>query len=199
MINEPKQKRSEATLQRILQVVEHLIDAGGFEQATMQEIARDAGVSVGTLYKRFRAKQDIVDYLVEHLQTQQYDAFIQQLRECTTTSLSERIEHLNTCIEDSTSRYAGLLRTITIAHLLGRTTSDDEKRSRSASLINSTARWLHESEHGPDLTTCEKAVAMMFFAYQYGAIYPAPQQLFGAEAHAALIHEMTTKYLGVER
>ena len=55
-IRAPQQKRSAATLQRILDAVTGLVEAGAYEQATVQEITTRAGCSVGAFYGRFEDK-----------------------------------------------------------------------------------------------------------------------------------------------
>ena len=196
MLNAPQQKRSEATLQRILAVCEELIDQGRFEQASMQEIAKGAGVSVGTLYKRFSAKSAIVDYLVERLQTQQYEALITELSACDTDQLAGRLRYLSDLLQRSCNDYTGLLRTVMLAHLLGGSPLSDTTAVRSAGLIDDAAHWLDQSENSPGFEVCQRAVAIVAFSFQYGAIYPTPHKLLGAEVYQELVTEMALKYLG---
>lgn len=197
MLKAPQQKRSEETLQRILLVCEKLIDQGTFEQVSMQEIAKDAGVSVGTLYKRFSAKSAIVDYLVERLQTQQYEGFIAELSAFDNRQLSKRVHFLCDLLYRSTSKYSGLLRTVMIAHLLGSSPISATTKSRSAGLINDAASWLDESENSPGIDACQHAAAQIAFAYQYRAIYPTPDALLGTGEYKNLVCNMALKYLGV--
>ncbi|MEM1434382.1 MAG: TetR/AcrR family transcriptional regulator [Pseudomonadota bacterium] len=195
MLKAPQQKRSEETLQRILEVCEQLIDQGRFEQASMQEIARDAGVSVGTLYKRFSAKAAIVDYLVDRLQTQQYSRLLAELTSSTADRLDDRVRYLSDVLYRSNAEFAGLLRTVMVTHLLGSSPLSETTSSRSAGLITEMAAWLDQSEDSPDLDVCQQAVAIMAFAFQYRAIYPTPDALLGAEVYREVICEMTRKYL----
>lgn len=55
-VNPPQQERSEATLARILNVVETMVDSGRYESATVSEIVRRARCSVGAFYGRFADK-----------------------------------------------------------------------------------------------------------------------------------------------
>ncbi|MCR9259465.1 MAG: TetR/AcrR family transcriptional regulator [Pseudomonadaceae bacterium] len=197
MLKAPQQKRSEETLQRILFVCEALIDQGRFEQVSMQEIASEAGVSVGTLYKRFSAKSAIVDYLVERLQTQQYEQFIIELAGCEAEQLADRLRYLTDLFYRSTSDYSGLLRTVMISHLLGSSPISDTTTARSAGLIGEAAQWLDQSDYSPGVDACQKAVAHVAFAFQYRAIYPTPDALLGADVYKNLVCEMALKYLGV--
>jgi AcrR family transcriptional regulator len=47
------------TRQNILDAVQRLIETGGFTRLTTKEIAREAGVAEGTLFKYFRTKEDL--------------------------------------------------------------------------------------------------------------------------------------------
>ncbi len=64
-VDAPKQARSEETLERILVAAEQLIGAKGFADASIPEIARRAGSSVGGFYARFRDKDARVRALEE--------------------------------------------------------------------------------------------------------------------------------------
>jgi AcrR family transcriptional regulator len=55
-----RQKRSAATRDAILKVVERLVEAGEFETATVQDIVRQAGSSVGAFYGRFADKSAVL-------------------------------------------------------------------------------------------------------------------------------------------
>jgi AcrR family transcriptional regulator len=52
----PKQRRSRATLERLLRAAEQVIAERGVAELTVQEVAERAGVAVGTLYGRFPNK-----------------------------------------------------------------------------------------------------------------------------------------------
>jgi AcrR family transcriptional regulator len=61
----PKQARSEQTLQRILDAAETLIQERGLGDASVPEIVRRAGSSVGGFYARFRDKDELLCALEE--------------------------------------------------------------------------------------------------------------------------------------
>jgi AcrR family transcriptional regulator len=52
----PQQRRSQESLERILDAAETLIRERGFEQMTIAEVVQRSGSSVGSLYARFRDK-----------------------------------------------------------------------------------------------------------------------------------------------
>lgn len=67
----PRQPRSQKTLEKILAATEELLQERDFEEITMDEIAAEAGVAVGTLYTRFSNKHDLLPYLISRVQDEQ--------------------------------------------------------------------------------------------------------------------------------
>jgi AcrR family transcriptional regulator len=64
-VRPPRQARSQDTLDRILDAAEILIAEKGFADATVAEIARRAGSSVGSFYTRFHDKDGLLYALYE--------------------------------------------------------------------------------------------------------------------------------------
>src|ERR1051326_3152286 len=58
--NPPQQARSRATLARLLDATEELLEEGGLDAATVPAIAARAGVSVGVVYRRFPDKDNLL-------------------------------------------------------------------------------------------------------------------------------------------
>jgi AcrR family transcriptional regulator len=63
--NAPKQARSRHTLHRLLAAAEALLEHGGLEAATIPAIADAAGLSVGTVYRRFPDKDTLMRAVYE--------------------------------------------------------------------------------------------------------------------------------------
>ena len=61
----PRQPRSEATVEAILEAAFQLLEQGGPRALTTNHIAERAGVSVGTLYQYFKGKQAILGALAQ--------------------------------------------------------------------------------------------------------------------------------------
>lgn len=59
-LNPPKQRRSQQTLDRILQATERLLRERGFDRISVQEIVRAAETSVGSFYNRFGDKRSLL-------------------------------------------------------------------------------------------------------------------------------------------
>lgn len=62
---QPRQARSRATVEAILEATARVLVADGYEAATTNRIAEIAGVSVGSLYQYFPRKEALVAALVE--------------------------------------------------------------------------------------------------------------------------------------
>src|SRR5262245_59911578 len=58
----PQQARSQATLDRLLAAVHGLLAERRFEDATVHELVRRAGSSVGVFYMRFRDKEALLHH-----------------------------------------------------------------------------------------------------------------------------------------
>ncbi|MFJ1869235.1 TetR/AcrR family transcriptional regulator [Streptomyces sp. NPDC088097] len=64
---EPRQARSAATLARVLQAAEEIASTSGLDEMTMAGVAERAGVSVGTIYRRFEDKEQLIAALTERM------------------------------------------------------------------------------------------------------------------------------------
>jgi len=71
-VSRPKQARSQQTLVRLLDAAETLIEEKGLRDASIPEIVRRAGSSVGGFYARFRDKRELLRAIEER--------FFQELR-----------------------------------------------------------------------------------------------------------------------
>jgi len=69
-VRPPRQARSQETLDRILDAAEALVAEKGFEDATVAELVRRAGSSVGSFYTRFRDKEGLLYALYERYHEQ---------------------------------------------------------------------------------------------------------------------------------
>lgn len=75
-----RQDRSERTRDAILAAAERALDAGDLENATVQEIARAAGISIGAFYGRFENKDAAMAALLNKMRTRDIDTLIEMTR-----------------------------------------------------------------------------------------------------------------------
>lgn len=78
---EPIQDRSRATVSRILDAAAELIDDVGVFNLQTGEVAKKAGVSIGTLYRYFDSTNDIIDELAPGLEDWAQDQYHEKRKE----------------------------------------------------------------------------------------------------------------------
>lgn len=61
----PRQERSRATVDAILEAAAHILVAHGYEATTTRQVAERAGVSIGSLYQYFPNKEALITALME--------------------------------------------------------------------------------------------------------------------------------------
>ena len=59
-VRPPKQKRSQESLERVVEAALQLLAENGFEAFTIQDVSKRAGVSVGAIYARFGNKESLL-------------------------------------------------------------------------------------------------------------------------------------------
>jgi AcrR family transcriptional regulator len=65
-VRPPKQKRSQQSLERVLDASIALLEENGFEAFTIQDVSKRAGVSVGAIYARFGNKESLLRVVHRH-------------------------------------------------------------------------------------------------------------------------------------
>ncbi len=75
----PKQERSRELVHTILQATAHILDRGGLEAFNTNEIARVAGVSIGSVYQFFPNKDSILAAYVDRQMTLDFNRIIELL------------------------------------------------------------------------------------------------------------------------
>ncbi|KIG13146.1 Transcriptional regulator, TetR family protein [Enhygromyxa salina] len=70
-----RQRRSQRSLERIIEALDELLEAKTFEEITVSEVCKQAGVAVGTFYDRVGNK----DALLEHLRARVYAEIVAQI------------------------------------------------------------------------------------------------------------------------
>lgn len=88
-INEPKQKRSIETRNKILEVGSMLILQKGYHNVTTDDIAKAAGLSTGIVYHYFKDKKDILLVALDNRANAMYQGFTEKYAESTPTDFDE--------------------------------------------------------------------------------------------------------------
>ena len=157
----PRQKRSEATLARILEAAGRLLAARDIEAVTVEDIAREAGVSVGSLYTRFRSKDELLTHLLDAIQRSQVTELETLLapERWDGVGLAARLDWLVDALRDSARASPGLIRAV-----FGRLLSQSPELSRGPAALNARsveliAAWLLAAEDGVPAPEPETAAA----------------------------------------
>ncbi|MET9535460.1 MULTISPECIES: TetR/AcrR family transcriptional regulator [unclassified Streptomyces] len=177
---EPRQARSAATLARVLRAAEEIASAAGLEEMTITGVAERAGVSVGTIYRRFEDKEQLITALAERMLERREEYMAEQLRTAkpSLSGVMDAYAHaLLQSFADSNSLFPELLRargtksldrgarTITEIHRLlleaAAPHADQIRRSRPEAALDTVARAIlgacfHNSVR-PDSLTGEAA------------------------------------------
>lgn len=111
---EPRQARSAATLARVLRAAEEIACTSGLEEMTIAGVAERAGVSVGTIYRRFEDKEQLITALSERMLERREEYVTEQLRaaEPSLSGVMDAYAHaLLQSFADSSRLFPELLRT----------------------------------------------------------------------------------------
>ena len=83
----PRQARSEATVDAVLEATARVLVKVGYDHASTNRIAAEAGVSVGSLYQYFPSKEALVAALIDRHMTEMVEVFEQHFEALQTLPL----------------------------------------------------------------------------------------------------------------
>jgi len=66
-VRPPKQRRSQESLERVLDAARRLLEDKGFEAFTIQDVSQRSDVSVGAIYARFGSKENLLRAVHQHV------------------------------------------------------------------------------------------------------------------------------------
>jgi AcrR family transcriptional regulator len=90
----PRQSRSQATVDAILEATTRILRADGYERTNVNRVAELAGVSVGSLYQYFATKEALVGAVAARLSTRMMEAFGADLGELAQLPLPEAVRRI---------------------------------------------------------------------------------------------------------
>lgn len=200
-IRPPRQARSAATQQRLLDAAEALIAEKGFADASVVEISRRAGFSVGAFYARFRDKQALLHHLEERFNLEAratIDAALAPER-WVGAPISEIAQEVVEFMVQLYRERLGILR-----ELLGRTIADPEVGMRTEQVIHSLCERLHdlllpraaEMAH-PDPALAARFACRLLLGLLKEAVLFSSHGAYGVpRSDEKLSHELTRALLG---
>jgi AcrR family transcriptional regulator len=123
----PQQARSRAALERILVSAEQVLADTGFDELSMAAVAELAGLSIGTIYRRFEGKEHLLIAVKDRLLTRVEDDITAAL-DATSGGLPEVIDAFTHALADGFSAGAHV-----IPHVVGTSHNiGSSERSRRA-------------------------------------------------------------------
>jgi AcrR family transcriptional regulator len=114
VIHAPRQERSRATMERLLNAAEELLADRPFDDVSIAEITRRAEASVGAFYARFENKEALLSAIIERYRTDYLDRAARDLSspDWERLSLDELVHALVRYFVTSYRQYRGMFRTI---------------------------------------------------------------------------------------
>ena len=113
----PQQARSRRSLDRVLDAVEDLLLRKEFDDISLAEIVRRAGVSIGSLYARFGSKDTLLDVLHERYEHERSAFLSEAFRAISANApLTERAKVLCETIVSLFRARRGVLRSLVLRH-----------------------------------------------------------------------------------
>ncbi len=169
-LNKPQQKRSAKTLERIIAAAIRLLADREYQDISMVEIAREAGISVGTIYTRFADKDALLTYLIVELQNNQLDAAGEMFDPdfWQGVPLAQRIRQWVDLMVHSSERNPGILRAIAIRQLFRRGELSEIEIANRNETLSLIEFWLLECRDEIKNADPEKAVRFTLSLMTHG-------------------------------
>ena len=201
-VRPPQQARSRATLHRFLEAALELLGERRFEQASVAEIARRAGASVGAFYARFPDKESLLTHLNDRLFEQgreQWDAFLDGAQ-WRGRSAAEIVEAVVRRIVRKRRAHRGLLRALS---LYARSRPDPTFAEHAAALNRHVHRRLRELllerrreiGHGDPERAISFGLLLVDGATREAILFGEAALLPGKPSDAVLARELTSVWL----
>ncbi|MGD8278666.1 MAG: helix-turn-helix domain-containing protein [Gemmatimonadota bacterium] len=126
--NPPVQRRSEETLERLLSAAKDGLARKGFDALTLDELTREAGVTVGAFYQRFPSKAALLHYLEDEAYAEIREAGAVLFLEPPAgdrPTIRERLRAYVTAMAETYRAHRGVMR-----ELVQRSRSDPDRQRR---------------------------------------------------------------------
>ncbi|GGZ64399.1 hypothetical protein GCM10010371_24950 [Streptomyces subrutilus] len=194
---EPRQARSAATLARVLRAAEEIASTDGLDEMTITGVAARAGVSVGTIYRRFEDKEQLITALSERMLERREEYVAERLRaaEPSLSGVMDAYAHaLLQSFADSSSLFPELLR--------ARGTGSLDRGARTITeihrlLLEAAAPYTGQIRRSDPETALDTAARAVLGACFHNSVRPDPAT--GEEARLRYADElgaMAIAYLG---
>jgi AcrR family transcriptional regulator len=157
LIRPPLQRRSQESLERVLQAGLEVLQDEGFEGFTLQEVSRRAGASIGSIYARVPSREALIMAIYERAMEWSSDQSVFE-RDAHRDDLTprERVERLVSDMANDMLAHADVLRVF-----MRQAPMNPEIWQRGAEKSQETAKLFQAAllEHRQDLTHPERELA----------------------------------------
>jgi len=203
-VKPPLQARSQKTMERLLDAAEAMITDEGIDGATVAEIAKRAGSSVGSFYARFNDKEALVRTVLERFTTQ---------AEATATAVLEPGRWDGVPVREALIAMVRFMLQVVeerrglIVALLVRSTRDPDLNALGQRLHDRITLHLHgliaqrghAVSHPDPETAIRVAVWMVLSSMETRVLYDEGAGIeLSDETVAAEVAEMIIRYVGIE-
>lgn len=198
-LREPRQSRSQQTLERILQSSTALIAEQSYDEVTIAEIAARAQISVGGFYSRFDNKAALLGTLCQRLgQETQSRIGTALANDWSSTSLLDLLQIIVFGNAEIYEKYRGVLTVVHLQTRVLRPGGEDSARQVYnkkivAQLETLILRKREQIVHRRPRVACRIAVACMAsmlrdaIVFNDRSLYPKPQDLRTVSRHVARV------------
>lgn len=200
-VRPPRQARSQATLERILEATRELLETRTFDEISISEIVRRARSSVGAFYTRFPDKAALLDHLDELYARRMIECgeAVARERGGSDTTLVEEVRGLVTFLVRLHRIQPGLLRTLIVeARRQGEGAFRERTRRMNRTIPPVMERLLaHHDEigHPEPRRAVYLGLLMVFSAIREVTLFPEGLAEFVDYDGEELIEELSAAYL----
>jgi AcrR family transcriptional regulator len=191
----PQQRRSQETLDRILDAAEQVLDVKSFSEAKIVEIMEHAGLTIGAFYQRFSDKDALLHHLDARFFSELYasaDATLDPLL-WNNAPLSAVVAGFVTQAVELYRARRGLLRSLFLRARTDPLIADSARRA-NAHLIEKLTPLLMERVHEIHHPDPQRAIELGFMvtvgalreAILFGEVWPSPNAMTDADIAAEL-------------
>lgn len=192
---EPRQARSAATLARILQAAEELASSAGLDAMTITGVARRAGVAVGSIYRRFDGREQLITALSERL-LERREAYVAERLRTAEPSLSGVMDAFAHALLESFADGGNLFPEL----LRARVTGSVDRGAHTITtvhrlLLEAAAPYAHQIRCSDPQTALDTVARAVLGACFHNSVRPDPAGGAAARRYADELGHMATAYL----
>jgi AcrR family transcriptional regulator len=196
----PKQQRSEALVEAVLQAASQLLVERGWDGFSMQALAQRAGVSPGSLYQYFPDQAVVVAALVERQSERELAFHLERFAAVPTdATLVARLEGLVAALFEFQRREGPLMRqTLRALQHLGRYEALAQRAAQAAEVLFSLLSEHRAQVQVRDARLATHVLANAIHSLTHDGVLPRPAELDDDTLQAEVL-TLVRGYLGLPR